>query len=410
MRKYGKERLLDAFQPVPNGTELVLGDRFPILLTPMTLSNATIIPIKCPPLSATRELAEVVAPVALGLERVRELITERVFRDEEFADLLLATGEKAGWDRMVLPEWLQRIAVVPVNGYQSKTRAMSEHLMGRGGKLFRASLILSILRSLSPKEDRGPKLAAAMELIHLATLLHDDVIDRADFRRGSPSLPALHDNSPTVLMGDHLFARAFELIAECEHMGLISSSCRATSAMCRGEIEQLQWIGRADVPEQAYFRLIEMKTAALMASCAEGAAILSGLANRRGEWYRFGLSLGLLFQMTDDLLDFVADQRVLGKQTGSDAAAGKYTLPLILLRERLGGPEALETYLTERSGSGELSRSLESEGVLEEVRVRLHQLADSCREQLRSLSADAADPPAFDALYELVDFVLYRDH
>jgi octaprenyl-diphosphate synthase len=293
---------------------------------------------------------------------------------------------------------------------ETSIERMSRHLVAQSGKLFRATLILLSVRALAPAEERGPKLAAAMELIHLATLLHDDVIDRAEVRRGCPSLPSVFDNSPTVLMGDHLFARAFELIAECGHLGIISSSCRATSAMCRGEIEQLQWINHADVTEEVYFRLIEMKTAALMGSCTESAALLCGQAKNRGEWYRFGLTLGLLFQMTDDLLDFTGDELVFGKQTGSDAAAGKYTLPLILLRDRMGSPEALQKFLKSASSPLEMRERLGSLGVFQEVRQRLADLAESCRTLLTGLSAGCQDREAVSCLEDLVDFVLSRDH
>lgn len=363
-----------------------------------------------PVIAPVKDLAEVALPVSNGLDRVRDLIAERVFREESFGELLAATGEKVGWENILLPEWLERMLYhIPSDG-ESKTRAMSLHLMARGGKLFRATLILSTLRALGPVDERGPKLAAAMELIHLATLLHDDVIDRADVRRGSPSLPRLYDNAPTVLMGDHLFARAFELIAECGNLAIISSSCRATSAMCRGEIEQLQWIGRPDVPEEAYFNLIEMKTAALMASCTESAALLAGHAAERGDWYRFGLALGVLFQMTDDLLDFTADEEVLGKQTGSDAAAGKYTLPLILLRDRLGGPAAFKAFLDSGPSPKIFRDFLSKNSVLEEVRDRLRDLAETCRNQLQHLSAGHPHSAAFEPLFDLVEFVVARDH
>jgi octaprenyl-diphosphate synthase len=374
----------------------------------MSMSSLAPVTVHSPALF--KDLAQIARPFSDELAEVRRIIAERVFREESFADLLAATGEKARWDRLALPPWLEGILYQTPLNYESKTRAMAEHMMARGGKLLRATLILAILRALAAGERRGPKLAAAMELIHLATLLHDDVIDRADVRRGSPSLPFLYDNSPTVLMGDHLFARAFELIAECGEMEIISSSCRATSAMCRGEVEQLQWIGRPDVPQAAYFHLIEMKTAALMASCAESAAILGAGNGSRIPWYRFGLTLGMLFQMTDDLLDFIADETALGKQTGSDAAAGKYTLPLILFRERLGGPEELRSFLTRASTADVVRRSLEENGILDEVRDRLRELADTCHSCLDDLVVPNIREPLFRPLHDLVDFVLLRDH
>lgn len=366
--------------------------------------------LRAPSPSRCKSLAEVAYPVAEELERVREFITERVFREESFAELLSHTGDTVGWDHLVLPEWMERALYQTHGSFESRTRAMSTHLAARGGKLFRATLILTINRALSRIDERAPKLAAGLELIHLATLLHDDVIDRADLRRGSPSMPALFDNAPTVLMGDHVFARAFEMISECGDMRLIASSSRATSAMCRGEIVQLQWIGRHDVPEGAYFRLIEMKTAALMGACAEGAALLAGHDHSRGAWHRFGVTLGLLFQMTDDLLDFIADDSVLGKQTGSDSAAGKYTLPMLILRDRIGGPRALRDFLEAAPSPEAIRAALRDHGVLDESWRRMEDLAQSCREQLDMLAPACADLSALESLHDLVDFVLLRDH
>ncbi len=355
------------------------------------------------------ELNEAATPVSEDLETVRALIAERVFLEESFGELLTATGERMSWDHVTLPEWLERMRV-DGSPHETLVECMSRHLLSRSGKLFRATLILLSVRALSPPEERGPKLAAAMEIIHLATLLHDDVIDRADIRRGCPSLPSVYDNSPTVLMGDHLFARAFELIAECGHLGIISSSCRATSAMCRGEIEQLQWIHHADVTEEVYFRLIERKTAALMGSCTESAALLCGHNQEHGEWYRFGLTLGLLFQMTDDLLDFTGDERVFGKQTGIDVAAGKYTLPLILLRDRLGSPQALQAFLDSTPSPLVIRERLGSLGVFQEIRRRLTELAGACRHMLTELSSHCQDREAISSLEDLVEFVISRDH
>jgi len=250
-----------------------------------------------------------------------------------------------------------------------------------------------------------------MELIHLATLVHDDVIDRADIRRGTASLRSLYDNAPTVLMGDHLFARAFELIAECDNMGIISSTCRATSAMCRGEIEQLQWINRQEIPEPIYFRLIEKKTAALMAACTESAALLCGDSAKSSEWFRFGLLLGLVFQLTDDLLDFIADESVLGKRIGSDVAEGKYTLPLILLRESMeDGVEGLKRFLDSVENPSRIREALEEKGIFDQVRVRIRDTARSCHDQLDRLAENSDRPEDYRPIHLLVDFLVSRNH
>jgi octaprenyl-diphosphate synthase len=354
------------------------------------------------------ELAEI---FGADLERVRALISGRVFKEESFAELLIATGAEGQWAEKKLPDWLRKIVGSDGKPVSSVPKEMGRHLMSRGGKMFRATLILAIVKALSPEEKKGPELAAAMELIHLATLVHDDVIDRADIRRGAASLPSLYDNAPTVLMGDHLFARAFELIAECDNMGIISSSCRATSAMCRGEIEQLQWVGKTTIPEGAYYRLIEMKTAALMASCTESAALLCGRQEEADDWYRFGLSLGLVFQITDDLLDFIAEESVLGKKVGGDVAEGKYTLPLIVYREcSEGGALALRDLLDTAESRSSIREVLEEKGIFDEVRDRIRELARSCHDRIDLLAEKSDQPESFDPVHRLVEFVVSRNH
>ncbi|MCE7908724.1 MAG: polyprenyl synthetase family protein [Candidatus Omnitrophica bacterium COP1] len=365
--------------------------------------------LKKPIMTHKKDLGEIARSVQTELDQVRTLIAERVFMEESFGELLVATGEKLVWEKITLPSWLESVVYKDTFSTESRSHLMARHLASQGGKLFRATLILLTTQALNPRENRSPRLATAMELIHLATLLHDDVIDRAEVRRGSPSLPSIFDNSPTVLMGDHLFARAFELIAECGLMSIISSSCRATSAMCRGEIEQLHWIGRLDVNEETYFRLIEMKTAALMGSCTESAALLCGQEACQGDWYRFGLNLGLLFQMTDDLLDLTGDANIFGKQTGSDFTAGKYTLPLILLRNRLGSPEALQKLFDSPQPMAEIQMALQQHGVLNEVRDHLNDLVESCRTLLAHLGDQLGMRESLVPLEELVEFVVSRD-
>lgn len=361
--------------------------------------------------AGTSGLAELAEFFGEDLERVRTLISQRVFKEESFAELLIATGAEGQWAEKKLPDWIRKIAGSDGKSSSSVPREMARHLMSRGGKMFRATLILAIVKALSPDEKKGPELAAAMELIHLATLVHDDVIDRADIRRGAASLPSLYDNAPTVLMGDHLFARAFELIAECDNMGIISSSCRATSAMCRGEIEQLQWVGKTTIPEGVYYRLIEMKTAALMASCTESAALLCGHQQEADDWYHFGVSLGLVFQMTDDLLDFIAEESVLGKRIGGDVAEGKYTLPLIVYREGSeSGTSALRELLDSAESMSSIRETLSAEGIFDEVRGRIRELARSCHDQIDVLANESAQPDGFDPIHRLVDFVVSRDH
>lgn len=350
-------------------------------------------------------------PFQADLDQVRNLIAERIFREEAFGELLHETGSGGGWDMWDHPEWLVRIVQAGADECPlTAVKRMAEHLAARGGKLYRATLILAILRALKCASPKSITLAAALELIHLATLLHDDVIDEAEMRRGKPSMPTLFDNAPAVLMGDHLYARAFEMLSECGVMPIVAAACRATSAMCRGEVEQLHWIGRCDIPESAYFRLIEMKTAALIACCAHSSALLAGREEDAPLWSDFGNTLGLVFQMADDLLDFTSDPETLGKATGSDAADGKFTLALILHREALGeGGEGLRRFLANCGSPQEIAAALEEAGRLDQVRRRIVDLQGLCHRQLEMLQSRVPASQGFDFLHHLVEFTGARN-
>ncbi len=355
--------------------------------------------------SAPPDLSQILITFDSDLHQVRTLIAERIFREESFGELLIATGVSGGWREWDHPDWLIRMLEPESSTMPATTPSqMAEHLVARGGKLYRATLILAIINALSDNQQKGVTLAAALELIHLATLLHDDVIDNADMRRGKPSMPTLFDNAPAVLMGDHLYARAFEMLAECEIMRIVSATCRATSAMCRGEVEQLQWIGDYEIPEEAYFRLIEMKTAALIGCCTESASVLCGKEEQSEEWYRFGNTLGLVFQMADDLLDFTSDPATLGKQTGSDVADGKFTLPLILFREGQGSGEKLRTFINEAGSNERITKRLREEGVLERVSERIRDFQKVCHRHLDNLQKKNSSNESFEILHTLVDF------
>jgi len=360
--------------------------------------------------SATEDLTELLSPLADDLKSARGILTERIFQAEDFSERLLIARNAAAQDASELPGWLERITEIPDKDDGSLAAEMAEHLITHGGKMFRSALVLAVIRACGGGAQDAAKLAAAMEMIHMATLLHDDVIDRSDTRRGAASMPARFDNSPTVLMGDHLFARAFELLSECGRVEIVASAARATSKMCLGEVEQLEWIGRADIPEEVYFRLIERKTAALMASCCETAAFLCENDSHVEEWNKFGCLLGLIFQMVDDLLDFTADEQRLGKAVGSDAEAGKYTLPLILYRDRLGSREAFAEFLAGCASQEDIRAALEGECVFKDVRSRIEDLVENCQGYLNRLADSQIDPAGCHLLSGMVDFVALRDY
>lgn len=213
----------------------------------------------------------------------------------------------------------------------SKTAPMQDlvsFVMNNRGKRLRPLLVL--LCGGKSHTDNGVlyRTAAAVELIHTASLIHDDVIDGAQKRRGKPSLNHLHGNCPAVLTGDYFFARAFELVSLCENHTLIRLFTTAISTMCEGEIEQFNNAFNCDLDEEQYYRCAYCKTAVLLEACCEAGALLSG-QDYVYELKQFGYYLGMAFQITDDLLDISGDPECTGKPIGSDLREGTITLPLI---------------------------------------------------------------------------------
>ncbi len=202
------------------------------------------------------------------------------------------------------------------------------------GKRLRPILVLLSGGRINGNRDVLCRAAAAVELIHTASLLHDDVIDGAQQRRGKPSLNFLYGNNPAVLTGDYFFARAFELVALCENNVLISLFTAAISTMCEGEIEQSRNAFNCNTSEAQYLRCAYSKTAVLMEACCKAGALLSTLdQHARQQLQDYGRNLGMAFQITDDLLDIWGDPASTGKATGSDLREGTITLPLIYVLE-----------------------------------------------------------------------------
>src|SRR4028118_1840480 len=175
-------------------------------------------------------------------------------------------------------------------------------------------------------------MATVMEMLHTATLVHDDIIDNADTRRNRPSVNARFGNQTAVLMGDWLYMSAFETSLQERSLEILDILTRLTRKMTEGELIQLTMLGRTDISEKEYFDVLQRKTAFLFSACCEIGAILGGANERQQIALRdYGLNLGTAFQLADDLLDFTADKDVLGKAAGADLLEGKLTLPLILL-------------------------------------------------------------------------------
>lgn len=202
------------------------------------------------------------------------------------------------------------------------------------GKRLRPLLVL--LSGYNLNKDRGVlrSAAAAVELIHTASLIHDDIIDGAEKRRGKPSLNSRYGNSAAVLAGDYFFARAFELVAHCESYAVTRLFTAAISTMCEGEIEQSRNAFNYHITEAQYLRCAYSKTAVLLESCCEAGALLAPLPHSDVQQLKhYGCNLGMAFQITDDLLDICGDSASTGKLVGNDLREGTITLPLIYVLE-----------------------------------------------------------------------------
>jgi len=267
---------------------------------------------------------------------------------------------------------------------------LGDYLRASGGKRVRPALLLLANYAVGGKAsgDNVIRLATVMEMLHTATLVHDDIIDNADLRRNRPSVNARFGNQTAVLMGDWLYMSAFETTTLERSLDIIDILTRLTRKMTEGELIQLTRIGRLDISENEYFDILRRKTAYLFSACCEVGAILGGAGISEREALRdYGMDLGIAFQLSDDILDLTADTKDLGKAAGSDVLEGKLTLPLIYLLERR--PE-LAKNIEEIMFDGEyraisredLKSQLVDHGILDSIKHRASSHAEAARKSL----------------------------
>jgi octaprenyl-diphosphate synthase len=209
-------------------------------------------------------------------------------------------------------------------------RQIAEYIISAGGKRIRPMLTLLAARACSYAGPHLHTLAAMVECIHTSTLLHDDVVDESDLRRGRETANAMFGNAASVLVGDFLYTRAFQMMVAPHNMRILEVMAEATNIIAEGEVLQLMNIGNTDISEADYLRVIEYKTAKLFeAACRVGALISGADAQRETALADYGRHLGTAFQIVDDVLDYSGDADTIGKSLGDDLAEGKPTLPLI---------------------------------------------------------------------------------
>ena len=214
---------------------------------------------------------------------------------------------------------------------------MTDYHLDTGGKRLRALLTLGTAKMCGySKGTRDINLAACVELIHAATLMHDDVIDNGSIRRGKKTLNKIWNNHSSVLIGDYLLSRCFEMMVEDGNVEVLKLLSSTSSKIAQGEVLQLQHQGEVDMLEETYLKIITAKTAELFAASAKVGAILSNMQNKEKEALEsYGRNLGLTFQIADDTLDYNSELKFFGKKIGQDFYEGKVTLPIILLFQKI---------------------------------------------------------------------------
>jgi octaprenyl-diphosphate synthase len=283
------------------------------------------------------------------------------------------------------------------------------HLLQMQGKMFRPTLLLLSEEASSVQDPRAPTLAAVIELIHLATLVHDDSVDHSVLRRGMPTINALFSHQISVIMGDYLYSRAVVELTRLGDLEPLRVLSRVTNEMTVGEMRQLMALEPLAFSEAEYDLLIRSKTASLVSGACEVGALRAEPAEREA-LRRFGGYLGMAFQVIDDLLDYVGDKSVTGKPSGSDLREHKVTLPLIFALERMdpSARKQVERLMaTAEPSDDQIANvvSLVAEiGGLEYARERAQSLAEQAESELDALPAG----PARDALRASITYVLDR--
>ncbi|MCR4401295.1 MAG: polyprenyl synthetase family protein [Firmicutes bacterium] len=266
-------------------------------------------------------------------------------------------------------------------------------LLRAGGKRVRPALVLTSGMFGHADPEKLVVVASAVEVVHMATLVHDDIVDDADTRRGIETVQARHGANVAVFTGDYLFTRAFQMLSRYADTGILSSVANAVQQVCEGEIEQYEARGDVTVSFGQYLRRIRQKTAMLFAlSCYAGALVAGAPRDTTDTLRRFGLHLGIAFQIADDVLDFSQDEAATGKPAAHDLACGVYTLPVIYaLGSRKWGPE-LRALLTELNATGRDGRDSMSCQARKRVIAAVRESGALCRAlQVAERYADRAN-------------------
>nr|WP_207791427.1 polyprenyl synthetase family protein [Sphingosinicella soli] len=314
----------------------------------------------------------------------------------------LVAPELNAVNQIILDRMQSPVAVIP---------ALAGHLISGGGKRLRPMLTLACARLLDYSGERHHKLSASVEFIHTATLLHDDVVDGSDLRRGKKAANLIWGNQATVLVGDFLFSRAFELMVEDGSLRVLKILSNASAVIAQGEVDQLMVARQIETSEEKYLQVITAKTAVLFAAACQ----IAGVVAERGEACEaalesYGRNLGIAFQLVDDAIDYMSDAETMGKGQGDDFREGKLTLPVILAYRR-GDEEArrfwrdaMEGRRTSDDDLAEAIERLKSSGSVADTLARARHYGELAIDAI----ADMPPGSAKTALMETVRFAIAR--
>ncbi len=290
-------------------------------------------------------------------------------------------------------------------------RQVAEYIISSGGKRMRPALVLLAAGAMRYKGQDHHEMAAVIEFIHTATLLHDDVVDESDMRRGRNTANAMFGNAASVLVGDFLYSRAFQMMVEVDDMRIMKVLSDATNVIAEGEVLQLMNCHDANVDEARYMQVIHYKTAKLFEAAAQLGAILGKASpDTEAALAAYGMHLGTAFQLVDDVLDYSGQEAETGKHIGDDLAEGKPTLPLIYVMQQ-GTPEqaACVRKAIEEGGRNDFPAVLEAirnSGALQYAQTRATEEAELAKRAIQDL-----DESSFkNALLQLAGFAVERNH
>jgi octaprenyl-diphosphate synthase len=291
-------------------------------------------------------------------------------------------------------------------------RKVGEYVLSSGGKRIRPALLLLAARLMNYQGERHIPLASVVEFIHTATLLHDDVVDSANIRRGLASANTLWGNEASVLVGDFLFSKSFSLMVANGDLNILRVLADATTQIAEGEVLQLICTSDVDITEERYIEVVVCKTAVLLAAACQAGAILGNASpEQEAALASFGMELGIAFQLMDDTLDYIADEKEFGKNIGHDLEEGKITLPLIEAlrlcsedeRETIG--EIVTKDELERDDFDKVFEIVSRFGGIDYTINKARQYIASAKSHLEIFD----DSPLRSALFKLADYVVTRE-